>query len=44
MLARYIPWWVSVEMGKRNRAMVPAEVFAAFPEDVKALYRHRVTE
>ena len=44
VLARYIPWWVSVEMGKRNRATVPAEVFAAFPEDVKALYRHRVTE
>ena len=44
MLARYIPWWVSVEMGKRNRVTIPAEVFATFPENVKPLYQHRVTE
>ena len=44
VLARYVPWWVSVELGKRNQAIVPVDVFDTFPEDVKPLYQHRVRE
>ena len=42
IVVRYVPWWVSVEFGGRNNAIVPQHVYEAFPEDVKPLYRHRV--
>ena len=42
IVVRYVPWWVSVEFGGRNNAVVPRQVYEAFPEDVKPLYRHRV--
>jgi hypothetical protein len=42
IVVRYVPWWVSVEFGGRNNAIVPRQVYEAFPEDVKPLYRHRV--
>jgi ectoine hydroxylase-related dioxygenase (phytanoyl-CoA dioxygenase family) len=42
ILTRYLPWWISLEFGGRNRAMVPKDVFEKFPESVKDLYRHRV--
>ena len=42
IVVRYVPWWVSVEFGGRNNAIVPRQVYEAFPEDVKRLYRHRV--
>ena len=42
IVVRYVPWWVSVEFGGRNNAIVPRQVYEAFPEDVKLLYRHRV--
>ena len=42
IVVRYVPWWVSVEFGGRNNAIVPQEVYEAFPEEVKPLYRHRV--
>ena len=41
IVVRYVPWWVSVEFGGRNNAVVPRQVYEAFPEDVKSLYRHR---
>lgn len=41
MLTRYAPWWLSLEFGGRNNAMVPKDVFDAFPDSVKDLYRHR---
>lgn len=42
ILTRYSPWWISLEFGGRNRATVPREIYNAFPDDVKDLYRHRV--
>ena len=42
IVVRYVPWWVSVEFGGRNNAIVPRHVYEAFPDDVKPLYRHRV--
>ena len=42
ILTRYSPWWMNLEFGGRNRAMVPREIFEGFPEGVKDLYRHRV--
>lgn len=42
IVVRYVPWWVSVEFGGRNNAIVPRQVYEAFPEEVKPLYRHRV--
>ena len=42
VLVRYAPWWLNVEFGGRNQALVPVEVYEALTEDVKALYRHRV--
>ena len=42
IVVRYVPWWVSVEFGGRNNAIVPRQVYEVFPEDVKPLYRHRV--
>ncbi len=41
ILARYVPWWLSVELGKRNQATIPADVLSGFPEAVQALYQHR---
>ena len=40
--ASYIPWWMSVELGKRNQVTIPADVFNTFPEHVKPLFQHRV--
>ena len=42
IVVRYVPWWVSVEFGGRNNAIVPRQVYEAFLEEVKPLYRHRV--
>ena len=42
VLARYSPWWVSLEFGGRNQAFVPRTVYEALPDAVKVLYRHRV--
>ena len=42
IVVRYVPWWVSVEFGGRNNAIVPRQVYEVFPEAVKPLYRHRV--
>ena len=39
--ASYIPWWMSVELGKRNQVTIPADVFNTFPEHVKPLFQHR---
>jgi ectoine hydroxylase-related dioxygenase (phytanoyl-CoA dioxygenase family) len=41
IITRYCPWWLSVEFIGRNNAIVPRETFAALPEAVKPLYRHR---
>ena len=41
VLARYSPWWINLEFGGRNRAIVPRAVYEAMPDSVKALYRHR---
>lgn len=41
VVARYSPWWLSVEYGKRNCAFVPAHIFDAMPEPVQELYAHR---
>lgn len=41
VVARYSPWWLSVDYGKRNCAFVPAHIFDAFPEGVQELYAHR---
>lgn len=41
VITRYCPWWLSVEFGGRNNAVVPLSVYNALPEDVKPLYRHR---
>ena len=41
IITRYCPWWLSVEFGGRNNAVVPEEVYAALPDAVKPLYRHR---
>lgn len=41
VVARYSPWWLSVDYGKRNRAFIPAHIFDTFPEPVQALYAHR---
>ena len=41
VITRYCPWWLSLEFGGRNNAVVPREVYAALPETVKPLYRHR---
>lgn len=42
IVVRYVPWWVSVEFGGRNNAIVPRQVYEMFPENVKPLYSHRV--
>ena len=44
IVARYSPWWLSVEYGKRNAAFVPAHIFDGLPEPVQALYAHRRAE
>lgn len=41
ILARYSPWWLSLEFGGRNNAIVPRETYEAMPDAVKLLYRHR---
>ena len=41
VVARYSPWWLSVDYGKRNCAFVPAHIFDAFPAGVQELYEHR---
>ena len=41
IITRYCPWWLSVEFGGRNNAIVPRSTYEALPEEVKALYRHR---
>ena len=41
IVARYSPWWLSVEYGKRNAAFVPAHVFDSLPQPVQELYAHR---
>ncbi len=41
VVARYSPWWLSVEYGKRNCAFVPAHIFDQFPQPVQELYAHR---
>ncbi len=41
VLARYSPWWINLEFGGRNRAIVPRAVYEAMPDAVKVLYRHR---
>ncbi|MBT5872036.1 MAG: hypothetical protein HOH43_01345 [Candidatus Latescibacteria bacterium] len=41
VITRYCPWWLSVEFGGRNNAVVPVSVYNALHEDVKPLYRHR---
>ena len=41
IITRYCPWWLSVEFGGRNNAIVPRETYEALPEAVKPLYRHR---
>ena len=41
VLTRYSPWWLSLEFGGRNHAIVPKESYAAMPDAVKLLYRHR---
>ena len=42
MLTRYSPWWMNLEFGGRNQAMVPRAIYERFPEEVKLLYKHRV--
>ena len=41
IITRYCPWWLSVEFGGRNNAIVPRATYEALPEAVKLLYRHR---
>ncbi len=41
IITRYCPWWLSVEFGGRNNAIVPRDAYDAFPDSVKQLYRHR---
>ena len=41
VVARYSPWWLSVEYGKRNCAFVPAHIFDTLPNPVQELYGHR---
>ena len=41
VLARYSPWWLGLEFGGRNNAIVPRETYKAMPDAVKLLYRHR---
>ena len=41
IVARYSPWWLSVDQGNRNRAFLPVHIFDALPEAVQALYAHR---
>jgi hypothetical protein len=41
VLTRYVPWWLSLEFGGRNRAIVPRKAYEAMPDAVKLLYRHR---
>ena len=40
VLARYAPWWLGLEFGGRNNAIVPMDTYDALPEAVKLLYRH----
>ena len=35
IITRYCPWWLSVEFGRRNNAIVPREAYEALPEAVK---------
>jgi len=41
VITRYCPWWLSVEFGRRNNAIVPKATYEALPETVKPLFRHR---
>ena len=41
IITRYCPWWLSVEVGGRNNAIVSRETYEVLPEAVKPLYRHR---
>ena len=41
VLTRYSPWWINLELGGRNQAIVPKMAYEALPDDVKLLYRHR---
>ncbi len=41
VVARYSPWWLSTEYGKRNAAFVPADIFDRFPQPLQELYAHR---
>lgn len=41
IITRYVPWWLSLEFGGRNLAIVPRAVYEAMPDPVKQLYRHR---
>ena len=41
VVARYSPWWLSTEYGKRNAAFVPADIFDSFPQPLQELYAHR---
>ncbi len=41
VVARYSPWWLSTEYGKRNAAFVPAHIFDRFPQPLQELYAHR---
>ncbi|MYJ78219.1 MAG: phytanoyl-CoA dioxygenase family protein, partial [Caldilineaceae bacterium SB0670_bin_27] len=41
VVARYSPWWLSVDYGKRNCAFIPAHIFDKLPEPVQELYSHR---
>ena len=44
VLTRFSPWWISLEFGGRNQAVVPRDAFEKFPDAVKDLYRHRVEQ
>lgn len=41
VLNRYAAWWLSLEFGGRNRAIIPRVTYDAMPDRVKLLYRHR---
>ena len=41
VLTRYSPWWMNLEFGGRNRAIVPRKTYETMPDAVKLLYRHR---
>jgi ectoine hydroxylase-related dioxygenase (phytanoyl-CoA dioxygenase family) len=41
VITRYCPWWLSLEFGRRNNAIVPEATYDALPEAVKPLFRHQ---